>query len=110
MEPGKMDAAAEARENGAAGGLRNAAGQGLEMAADVLHRAGHLAGRRGGPAARTADAAHRLGSSLEGAAEYVNAIDTAGLRRNLEDGVRRHPLRSLLIAVGAGYLVGRLLR
>jgi hypothetical protein len=31
------------------------------------------------------------------------------MRRDLEEGIREHPLKSMAIAVGCGYLLARLL-
>lgn len=90
--------------------IRDAAGSGLERAAEAAHRAGDWASGRGGGAERVGDAVHGAAGSMEDAATYVRTRSMQGARHDLERTVELHPMRSLLLAAGAGFLVGRLLR
>lgn len=90
--------------------LRRAAGGGLEQAANALHRAGRTVAKRGGPTARAASAAHRLGTELDHAAAFVRSSELDELRADVESTIRVHPIRSVVVATMAGYVIGRLLR
>ncbi len=92
------------------GVVRAQAGERLEQAAEAIHGAARRIADKGGAAARVAPAAHRVGSGFENAAEYVRARDAVEMRRDVEATVRANPLRSLAVAVVAGYFVGRILR
>lgn len=90
---------------------RMRAGSGLNRAAGVLDRAGDwVAARDGDLADRAGSAAHDLADSLERAATYLRSRDLRGVRADLERQIDVHPIRSALIALGAGFLVGKILR
>ncbi len=72
------------------------------IASDRLHGTG-----RG---QRAADAAHSTAGWIAGVSDYMRGTDLEELRSDLEDQVRRSPLRSVLIAVGAGWLLGKIIR
>lgn len=91
--------------------LRGVAGSGLDAAAGALDRAGRWVESRDGAAAdRAGSMAHDLADTLERAAGYLRAREFRGMRSDLEQQVRTHPLRSALVAVGAGFVLGRILR
>ena len=62
---------------------------------------------------RLADAAERgrdrVASGLSSGADYLRSNDVEVIRDDLIAQIRAHPLRSAAIAVGAGYLLGRLI-
>lgn len=89
--------------------LRRAAGDGLEYAADAMHRAGRKVAHRGGPVARTSSAAHRLGTELDHAASFVRSREMDRWRAEVETSISHHPVRSVTIALVAGYILGRTL-
>lgn len=65
----------------------------------------------GGTQATHSASAPRRGPRVrvaEGVA-YVRANDIAGMRDDLEHQIREHPLRSIAIALGAGYLLSKIL-
>lgn len=111
-ERGVMERAESARRGlkGAGGRMRSTAAGGLESVADVTDRAGTRAEGQGGVVRRTAPMAHRLADSLEHAARYLRTRDFHVMRADLERQVELHPMRSVLIALGAGFLVGKILR
>jgi len=101
--PGGDGASAEER-------VRHAAGGRLDEAADAVRRLGRNAYERGGVARRVDPVAQRLGSGLESAAGYVRSHDVDAMRIDVESEVRENPVRSLLVAAGVGFLLGRLIR
>ena len=50
----------------------------------------------------------RVAERLSSGADYLRTNDVDVMRRDLIDEIRAHPLRSTAIAVGAGYLLGRI--
>ncbi len=86
------------------------AGTGLEGAARGLDRAAEWADDRGGFVARAAPPARRFADVLEQEGIHLREQDIDAVRRDVEHGVRSHPIRSVLIAAGIGYVVGRMLR
>jgi len=60
-----------------------------------------------GPMANAADTA---ANTLERAGSYLQQQDLADMRADLEDLIRRHPIESLLVGLGVGYLLARSMR
>jgi ABC-type transporter Mla subunit MlaD len=54
-----------------------------------------------------ADAADTAAETLERAGTYLREQDLSGIRADLEGIIRRHPIESLLIGLGVGYLLAR---
>ena len=52
----------------------------------------------------------RVAGGMEGAADWLREADLDGLKSSIEQQVKDHPGRTLLIAVGLGYLLGKALR
>ena len=102
----------QARESASELGDRalDVAGTGLEGAARGLDRAADWADDRGGFVGRAAPPARRFADVLEEQAFHLRQQDVDAVRRDVEEGVRSHPIRSVLIAAGIGYVVGRMLR
>ncbi len=90
--------------------MRSAAGNGLESAAAAADRVGDWAAERGGTVGKAGPVARDVAGGLERAARYVRTTDFGAMRRDAEHQVKRHPLRAALIAVGVGFLVGRIMR
>jgi hypothetical protein len=51
-----------------------------------------------------------LASGMQASAEWLRETDLDGMKRGVEEQVRTHPGRTLLIAVGLGYLLGKAFR
>jgi hypothetical protein len=47
---------------------------------------------------------------LNASADYVRDVDLQGVKSDIEEKVRRHPGRSLLIAAAAGVIIGSMFR
>jgi len=91
--------------------VRETAGSGLESAAAAMDRAGSWVETKDGvPAAKAGSFAHSAADRLENAATYVRTHEMREFRRDLERQIDLHPLRSTLIALGAGFIVGQILR
>ena len=51
-----------------------------------------------------------LASGMQSSADWLRDADIDKLKAGVEQQVKEHPARSLLIALGAGYLIGKALR
>jgi len=51
-----------------------------------------------------------LASGMESSADWLRDADLDKLKHGVEKQVKEHPARSLLVALGAGYLIGKALR
>lgn len=101
-----------ARQTAAHAGDRamTAAGSGLEGAGRGLDRAADWADERGGVASKAAVPVHRFAGVLREEGGHLRQQDLDAIKRDVEGGVRAHPIRSVLLVAGIGYVVGRLIR
>jgi ElaB/YqjD/DUF883 family membrane-anchored ribosome-binding protein len=82
---------------------RGAAAGGIEQVASALHeRADSLPGGE-----KVASFAHSTADKLSSTADYVREHDLNRMIEDVETVVKNHPGRSLLVAAGIGFLVGR---
>ena len=51
-----------------------------------------------------------LASGMQSSADWLRDADIDKLKEGVEKQVKEHPARSLLVALGAGYLIGKVLR
>jgi hypothetical protein len=51
-----------------------------------------------------------LADGMQSSAEWLRDADIEKLKTGVEKQVKEHPARSLLVALGAGYLIGKALR
>jgi hypothetical protein len=51
-----------------------------------------------------------LASGMQSSADWLRDADLDKLKDGVEKQVKEHPARSLLVALGAGYLIGKALR
>ena len=51
-----------------------------------------------------------LASGMQSSADWLRDADLEKLKTGVEKQVKEHPARSLLVALGAGYLIGKALR
>jgi hypothetical protein len=87
------------------------AAAGLETASRRIHEeAERRTEGRGGIAGSAGQAAHRIADRGEEFADYLRGTDVDDIRSALERQVREHPLQTLLVAVAAGWLIGKILR
>lgn len=102
-----------------AGSAKNSLADALESGADKLRQRGQ-GGRLAG-ATDTSEIAvsgdNRLGQvsdkvagGMQATADWLRDADMNNLRSGVEQQVREHPGRTLLVAVGLGYLIGKAFR
>lgn len=51
-----------------------------------------------------------LATGMQSSADWIRDADLDKLKSGVEKQVKEHPARSLLVALGAGYLIGKALR
>jgi ElaB/YqjD/DUF883 family membrane-anchored ribosome-binding protein len=72
------------------------------------------AGATGGAVAvtddRVAQVTTKVAGGMDAASEWLRDADLNGLKAGVEQQVKEHPGRTLLIAIGVGYLLGKALR
>jgi ElaB/YqjD/DUF883 family membrane-anchored ribosome-binding protein len=113
------DVGASARDR--AGNLKNSLADALESGADRLRQraggqGGSVAGTTdGGSVAlendgRLTDVSRSVATGMQSSAEWLRDADLDGLKLGIEKQVKEHPGRTLLIAVGVGYLIGKAFR
>ena len=107
-----------------AGNLKNSLADALVTGADKLRQRGQAPGGAGGQLAgattsgglavegdgRVAQVTDRVAGGMEATADWLREADLDSLKSGIERQVQEHPGRSLLIAVGLGYLLGKALR
>jgi hypothetical protein len=102
-----------------AAGAKDSLANALETGAEKLRaRSGDGsmagAGAMGGTVAvsddRMAQVTTKVAGGMEAASEWLRDADLDGLKGSIEQQVKEHPGRTLLIAVGVGYLLGKALR
>ena len=102
-----------------AGNLKESLADALETGADRLRARGGQGGLAGSTGAgsvavegdgRMTQVTDRVAGGMEATADWLRDADLDGLRTGIEQQVKEHPGRSLLIAVGLGYLLGKALR
>jgi hypothetical protein len=115
------DAGSTMREK--AGSLKNSLADALETGAEKLRQQA----AKGGPAAaatatgesvgmvadqpnRMTEYSNQVAGGMQGAADWLRDADLDGLKTGLERQVKEHPGRTLAVAVGLGYLLGKAIR
>jgi ElaB/YqjD/DUF883 family membrane-anchored ribosome-binding protein len=103
-----------------ASNAKNKLADALEAGADRLrHRGGHgeLSGSSAGGTADvsissdgTSEVSNRVAGGLKASADWLRQADVDTLRMGVERQVKEHPGRTLLVALGLGYLLGRAVR
>lgn len=102
-----------------AGGAKDSLANALEAGAERL-RARTGDGPMAGAAAmqgtvavsddRMAQVTTKVAGGMDAASEWLRDADLDGMKASIEAQVKEHPGRTLLIAVGVGYLLGKALR
>jgi len=89
---------------------------GLEAGAEALRqRRGSTSGSDGSAVVVADDSSisavtDTLATGMQSSAEWLRDADLDKLKHGVEKQVKEHPARSLLVALGAGYLIGKALR
>jgi hypothetical protein len=96
--------------------LAGALEAGAERLRERAQSGGALAGATAGGStaiqsdSRIAQVSDRVAGGMERSAEWLREADIDNLKSGIENQVKEHPGRTLLIAVGLGYLIGRAFR
>lgn len=105
-----------------AGNLKDTLANALESGAERLRQQGAGGGQIAGAAAtggsasmvgednRLAQTTNQLAGGMQGAADWIRDADMDGIKSSIEQQVREHPGRTLAIAIGVGYLLGKAFR
>ena len=105
-----------------AGNLKNSLADALESGADRLRQrsggqSGSFAGTTGSGSValetdggRLTEVTTRVATGMQSSAEWLRDADLDGMKLGIERQVKEHPGRTLLIAVGLGYLIGKAFR
>jgi ElaB/YqjD/DUF883 family membrane-anchored ribosome-binding protein len=106
-----------------AGNLKNTLADALESGAERLRERGAGGGQLAGASAtggasgmvsdetnRLAQTTNQLAGGLQASADWLRDADIDGLKSGIERQVKEHPGRSLAVAVGLGYLLGKAFR
>jgi hypothetical protein len=106
-----------------AGTLKTSLADALESGAEKLRQQGAGGGQFAGAAAtggtagmvssethRLADVSNQVAGGLQASADWLRDADLDGLKTGLERQVKDHPGRTLAVAVGLGYLLGKAIR
>ncbi|MDQ6870448.1 MAG: hypothetical protein M3037_00380 [Gemmatimonadota bacterium] len=101
---------------GKAAALPSMLADGLEAGAEALRQRRTSPGRAEGSALTItndpgiAAVTDTLATGMQSSAEWLRDADLDKLKQGVEKQVKEHPARSLLVALGAGYLIGKVLR
>jgi hypothetical protein len=101
---------------GKAAAIPSMLADGLEAGAEALRqRRTSTSGSDGSALAITNDTSiaavtDTLATGMQSSAEWLRDADMEKLKQGVEKQVKEHPARSLLVALGAGYLIGKVLR
>ena len=108
------DAGSSVREK--AGSFKNTIADALQSGAEKLRQqnsGGQLATTGADTIAdenRLAQTSNQIAGGMQGAADWLRDADLEGLKSGIERQVKEHPGRSLAVAVGLGYLLGKAFR
>jgi ElaB/YqjD/DUF883 family membrane-anchored ribosome-binding protein len=105
-----------------AGTWKNSLADALESGAEKLRTQGAGGGQYAGATAtggsssmvsdgsRTAGATNQIAGGLQASADWLRDADLDSMKSGIERQVKEHPGRTLAIAVGVGYLLGKAIR
>jgi hypothetical protein len=105
-----------------AGSLKHTLADALESGAERLRSQGAGGGQIAGASAtggtsgmvgegnRMGEATNQLAGGLQASADWLRDADLDGLKSGVERQVKEHPGRTLAVAVGLGYLLGKAFR
>jgi ElaB/YqjD/DUF883 family membrane-anchored ribosome-binding protein len=115
------DAGSTVREK--AGTWKNSLADALETGADKLRQQGAGGGQTAGAMAtggsvgmvadqpnRMAGMSNQLAGGMQASADWLRDADLDGIKSGIEQQVKDHPGRTLAVAVGLGYLLGKAIR
>lgn len=90
-------------------GARRRLAQGMEQAGEKAEERARRLEEQGGMQGRAGQALHRVGDQLEQGAEYLRSRELSAMPGDLTRTVRQHPYAAVCVAVGTGFVIGRVL-
>jgi hypothetical protein len=103
-----------------AGELKSSLADKLEQGAEKLRQRAHGGGQYAGATGegsvsvsendKIAQVADKVAGGMQSTANWVRNADLESVKGDVERQVKEHPARSLLVAVGLGYLLGKAFR
>lgn len=103
----------EAREKAGqvAGQAQHRADEGMHKAAETMDQAAEKLRQRGGEqAGAMGQVANTAADTLDSASSYLEGTDTAEMLDQVEAYIRKHPMQSLVIAAGVGFVLSKAFR
>lgn len=94
----------------AAGNLRERAGQGATAVAGGMHNLAGTLRDHAGDGGMMGQASGYAADTLEGGARYLQDHSLDGMTDDLGAMIRKNPVPAVLVGVGVGFVLGRLLR
>lgn len=101
---------------GKAAAIPSMLADGLEAGAEALRQRRTSTGTSDGSSLAITNAPNiaavtdTLATGMQSSADWLRDADMEKLKQGVEKQVKEHPARSLLVALGAGYLIGKALR
>jgi ElaB/YqjD/DUF883 family membrane-anchored ribosome-binding protein len=89
---------------------RNRVADQLERVGDRIEDRARAMEDAGGVQRRAGTVARRTSEALDTSADYLRTHDASEMRDDLEHAIRERPLMSVGVALGAGFLLARILR
>ena len=103
-----------------AGELKSSLADKLEQGAEKLRQRAHSGGQYAGATGegtvgvaqndKMTQVADKVAGGMQSTANWVRNADLDTVKRDIEHQVKEHPARSVLVAVGIGYLLGKAFR
>jgi hypothetical protein len=100
---GEMAGKAASAASHTAGNVTSAAGSGLRSLGETISDKGPQEGFFGG-------AAHAVGGTLKQGGKYLEEEGLSGMMDDVAQLIRRNAIPAVLIGVGVGFLLGRMVR
>lgn len=86
---------------------KSRAAEGMESVSEKIDRRAESMEARGGMSGRVGKLMHRAGDALESGANYIRTHELSTIRDDVSTQIREHPIASVGVALGTGYVLGR---
>jgi ElaB/YqjD/DUF883 family membrane-anchored ribosome-binding protein len=103
-----MASEAADKAKSAAGYVQEKADEGVAYTGQGVESLGHTVRERGPQSGMLGKANAAVASTLEQTGEYLHEKGVSGMAGDLTNMIKKHPIPSILIGVGVGFLLARL--
>jgi len=93
----------------AAGNVGHRAEDMLSSAAHGISAAGERLDKQGPQGGMAGYASHAVASTLQGGGHYLEEANFSGMARDMGNVVKNHPVPALLLCLGLGFCLGRMM-